>query len=120
MQWITPASSTYWWGGAWGANTNEFNIWFNFKGLSIKSNGSAAISENLHVGATGNSSIKIHGTGATTSHAEFKVSNCQNCVWDFQNPSNSNVWSTIKAKGVQFMDFSPNDNLIIQYKPFAN
>ena len=95
MQWITPASSTYWWSGVWGANTNEFNIWFNHKGLSIKSNGSAAISENLDVWATGNNSIKIHGTGATTSYAEFKVSNGQNCVWDFQNPSNSNVWSSI-------------------------
>ena len=75
---------------------------------------------NLDVGSTGNNSIKIHGTGATTSYAEFKVSNGQDFVWDFQNPSNSNVWSTIKVKGVKLMGFSPNDNIIIHYKPFAN
>ena len=120
MQWIAPASSTYWWGGVWGANTNEFNTWFNYKGLSIKSNGSAAINENLDVGATCNNSITIHGTGATTSFAEFKVSNIQNCVWDFQNPSNSKAWSSIKVKGVKFMGFSPYDNITIHCKPFAN
>ena len=78
------------------------------------------IGGNLDVGSTSNNSIKIHGTGATTSYAEFKVSNDQNCVWDFQNPSNSNVWSTMKIKGVKFMGFSPNDNTTIHYKPFAN
>ena len=50
----------------------------------------------------------------------LKVSNGQNCVWGFQNPSNSNVWSTIKVTGVKLMDFSPNGNIIIHYKPFAN
>ena len=79
-----------------------------------------SLSGNLDVGATGNNSIKIHGTGATTSYAEFEVSNGQNCVWDFQNPSNSNVWPSIKVKGVKFMDFRPYDNIIIHYKPFAN
>ena len=63
-----------------------------------------AISGNLDVGSTGDNQVKIHGAGATTSYAEFKVSNGQNCVWDFQNPSNSNVWSSIKVKGVKFMD----------------
>ena len=120
IQWITPASPTYWWSGAWGANTNEFNISFNYEGLSVKSNDSAAISENLEVGATGDNSIKIHGTGATTSYAGFKVSSGQNCVWGFQNPGNSNVWPSIKVKGGKFIDFSPTDNIIIHYKPFAN
>ena len=78
--------------------------------------GDTAICGNLDVGSTGNNSIKIHGTGATTSYAEFKVSNGQNCVWDFQNPSNSNVWSSIEVKGVKFMDFSPTDNIIIMHK----
>ena len=32
------------------------------------------MSEHLDVGATGGNSTKIHGTGATTSYAEFKVS----------------------------------------------
>ena len=40
----TSGSSTYWWTGVWGSNTNDFNTWFNYKGLSIKSNGSADIS----------------------------------------------------------------------------
>ena len=59
----TSGSSTYWWSGVWGSNTNDFNIWFNYKGLSIKSNGSAAKSCNLDVGTTGDNQIKIHGTG---------------------------------------------------------
>ena len=74
------------------------------------------ISGNLDVGPTGDNQIKIHGTGATTSYAEFKVSNGQNCVWDFQNPSNGNIWSSIKVKGIKFMDFTPTDNLIIMHK----
>ena len=43
----TSGSSTYWWTGVLGANTNEFNIWFNYQGLSIKSNGSAVLSGSL-------------------------------------------------------------------------
>ena len=50
----------------------------------------------------------------------LQVINGQNCVWNFQHPSNSNVWPTIKAKGAKFIDFSPNDNTTIHYKPFAN
>ena len=34
-------------GGVWGANTNEFNIWFNYQGLSLKSSGSAVLSGSL-------------------------------------------------------------------------
>ena len=44
--------------------------------------GDTTIGGNLDVGSTGNSSIKIHGTGATTSYVEFKVSAGQSCVWD--------------------------------------
>ena len=47
MQWKTTGSSTYWWSGVWGTNTNEFNIWFNYQGLSRKSNGSAVLSGSL-------------------------------------------------------------------------
>ena len=57
----------------------------------------ATLGGNLDVDSTGNNSITIHGTGATTSYAEFKVINGQNCVWDFQNPSNGNIWSSIKV-----------------------
>ena len=74
------------------------------------------ISGNSDVGSTGDSQIKIHGTGATTSDAEFKVSNGQNSVWDFQNPSNGNIWPSIKVKGIKFMDFSPIGNIVIMHK----
>ena len=43
----TSGSSSYWWTGAWGANTNDFNIWFNYQGLSLKSSGSAVLSGSL-------------------------------------------------------------------------
>ena len=35
----TSASSTSWWAGIWGANGSSFNIWYNYKGLSIKPTG---------------------------------------------------------------------------------
>ena len=43
----TGGSSSYWWTGVWGANTNEFNIWYNYQGLSLKPNGSAVLSGSL-------------------------------------------------------------------------
>ena len=46
----TSGSSTYWWSVVWGSNTNDFNIWFNNTGLSIKSDGDVSISGNLDVG----------------------------------------------------------------------
>ena len=43
----TSGSSTYWWSGVWGYNTNYINIWFNYEGLSLKSNGSVVLSGSL-------------------------------------------------------------------------
>ena len=61
MQWMTPASSTYWWSGVWGTNVNEFNIWFNYQGLTIKPTGGVSISGNLNVGITqATTSIKAY------------------------------------------------------------
>ena len=52
-----------WWSGVWGTNTNEFKIWFNYKGLSIKPTGDAVISGNLDVNVSNNrSSIKAYST----------------------------------------------------------
>ena len=31
----TSGSSTYWWSGVWGSNTNVFNIWFYYQGKSM-------------------------------------------------------------------------------------
>ena len=57
----TSGSSTYWWSGVWGSNTNDFNIWFNYKGLSRKPTGDAAISVDLDVGVCAASSVvKAH------------------------------------------------------------
>ena len=68
MQWITPASSTHWWSGVWGTNTNEFNIWFNYKGLSTKPTGDAVISGNLDVGVGATSSmVKAHANHAIST-----------------------------------------------------
>ena len=43
----TSGSSTYWWTGVWGSHTNDFNIWFKYQGLSLKSNGSVVLSCSL-------------------------------------------------------------------------
>ena len=74
------------------------------------------VSGNLDVGSIGDYQINIHGTGTTTSYAELKVSNGQNCAWDFQNPSNGNIWPSREVKGIKFMDFTPTGNLIIMHK----
>ena len=75
------------------------------------------ISGNLDVGSTGdNQQTHMEQGLLRTSFAEFKVSSGQNCVWDFQNPSNGNTWSSIKAEGIKFMDFTPTDNLRIMHK----
>ena len=50
IEYKTIASSTSWWTGVWGSNTNEFNLWFNYKGLSLKTTGDAVISGNLDIG----------------------------------------------------------------------
>ena len=57
FEYDTPASSTSWWQGVWGANTNGFNIWYNYQGLSLKSNGSAVLSGSL----TQNSDASLKG-----------------------------------------------------------
>ena len=49
FEYKTSASSTSWWTGVWGANTNEFNIWFNYQGLSIKPTGDVVLSGKLDV-----------------------------------------------------------------------
>ena len=43
----TSGSATYWWSGVPESNTNGFNIWFNYQGLSLKSNGGAVLSDSL-------------------------------------------------------------------------
>ena len=61
LRYRTSGSSSYWWGGVWSSNTNDFNIWFDYKGLSIKSNGSAVLSGNSDVGQDqAQTSIKIY------------------------------------------------------------
>ena len=50
VEFKTFASSTSWWTGVWGTNTDEFKLRFNYKGLSIKPTGDAVISGNLDVG----------------------------------------------------------------------
>ena len=69
MQWMTPASSTYWWSGVWGTSTNEFNMWFNYKGLSIKP-GDTSISGNLNVAGRiliDGSHLNVQPKSSTTS-----------------------------------------------------
>uniref|UniRef100_UPI004049C80D tail fiber domain-containing protein n=1 Tax=Flavobacterium sp. TaxID=239 RepID=UPI004049C80D len=43
----TSASTNYWWSGVWGSNINEFKIWFDYKGLSVKQDGSAILTGSL-------------------------------------------------------------------------
>ena len=61
IEYKTIASSTSWWTGVWGSNTNEFNIWLNYKGLSLKPTGDAVINGNLDIGPSqAQSSMKTY------------------------------------------------------------
>ena len=120
MQWMTPASSTYWWSGAWGTNVNEFNIWFDYQGLSIKPTGDVSIGGNLDVGATCNSSIKIHGSGVATAYAELEINSGCNSYWDVQNGNHSQAWSNMSVKGSSFMSFSLHGSITSHTRNFAN
>ena len=61
----TSGSSTYWWSGVWGSNTNDFNIWFNYQGLSLKSNGSAVLSGSLTRNSDASSKDNVEDVGLT-------------------------------------------------------
>ena len=57
----TNASPTPWWSGVWGAGENSFNIWYAYKGFSIKSDSSAGLHGKLDVGSGAVSSeIDVH------------------------------------------------------------
>ena len=118
----TSGSSAYWWDGVWGNNSNGYVIWFgclaydNDKGLTSTPHGDTIWRNKLDVGLSGDNQIKIHGTGAIISYAKFKASHGQDCTWDFQNPSNNNVWSNIKAKGITLIGFTPTGNLTLMHE----
>ena len=61
----TSGSSTYWWSGVWGSNTNGFSIWFNYQGLSLKSNGSAVLSGPLPQGSDASLKDNVEDVGLT-------------------------------------------------------
>ena len=116
LQFSRDGTSNTWQAGMSSDNSHVIRASDATDMLIANQNGNTTTDGNLDVGSTGDNQIQIHGTGATTPYAEFKVSNGQKCVWDFQNPSNSNIWSSIKVKGVKFMDFTPTDNLTIMHK----
>ena len=65
MQWMTAASSSYWWSGVWGTNTNDFNIRFTYQGLSLKSNGSAVLSGSLTQNSDASLKCNVEDVGLT-------------------------------------------------------
>ena len=120
MQWITPASSSYWWSGVWGANANKFNIRFNCKGLSIKSNGGAATSGNLDVGVgETKSKVKTHVNHAgNTGFMEIEA------MW--RNQAFLNFATGWADGGYLFVTISNGyymfcgNNIVYFYKPTTN
>ena len=87
MQWMTPASSSYWWSGVWGTNTNEFNIWLNYKGLSIKPTGGFVSSGNLDVGP----SQAVTSIKAYVNHAGHQGNVEIKALWSSQGYVNFNT-----------------------------
>ena len=61
----TSGSSTYWWSGVWGSSTNGFNIWFNYQGLSLKSNGSAVLRGSLTQNSDASLKDNVEDVGLT-------------------------------------------------------
>ena len=79
-----------------------------------------SISDDLTVGSTGDNHITINTTGAATGYTLIESKGGYNSVWDLQNGTHWQAWSSIKVKGSSFMDFSYHDNLIVHYKSLAN
>ena len=79
-----------------------------------------AISWDLDIGAAGNNSIKIHGTGVATSYSVFTTNNDYNSYRGFQNGNHSQAWSNISVKGSSFMSFSHHGNIIFHTRNSAN
>ena len=75
LEYKTFASPTSWWTGVWGTNTNEFKIWFNYKGLTMKPTGDAVISGNLDVSVSNaRTSTKAYiTTEGYTSYIELEA-----------------------------------------------
>ena len=61
----TSGSSTYWWSGVWGSNTIDFNIWFNYQGLSLKSYGSAVLTCSLAQNSDASLTDNVEDVGLT-------------------------------------------------------
>ena len=100
----TSASSTSWWQGVWGANTNEFNIWYNFQGLPLKSNGSAVLSGNLEVGP----SQAVTSIKAYVNHAGHQGNVEIKALWNSQgyvnfNTTNADGLLVIATKDVLYL-----------------
>ena len=90
--WMTPASSTHWWSGVWGTNTNEFNIWFNYEGLSIKPTGDASIGGNLDV-----LGFRISNTSARAIEINNAMHNGPYLVAISQHYSNHNLLFALRC-----------------------
>ena len=102
----TSASSTSWRSGVWGANTNEFNIWYAYKGLTIKPTGDALLCRNLDVGkilakkripdvsdTTPLVIISDSPGGATLASYRSKAYN-QGCVFEHTTAASPTAWMT--------------------------
>ena len=119
IEYKTDASSTSWWTGVWGTNANGFKIWFNFQGLSLKSNGDAAISGHLDVGPSQTkTSIKAY-----VNHAGHQGNVEIEAMWNSQGYFNSN---TTNANGLLFfatknvLNIYCGLNIVYLYKQTTN
>ena len=79
----TSGSSTYWWSGVWGSNTNGFNTRFNHQGLSLKSNGSAVLSGSL----TQNSDASLKG-----NVEDVGLTDCMNMLENMLKHTPGTIW----------------------------
>ena len=119
MQWMTPASSSYWWSGVWCTNTYEFKIRFNYKGLPIKPTGDTTISGNLDVGpAQATTSIKAY-----VNHAGYQGNIQIEPRWRSQgfihfNTNYPEVLSLFAVKEVLYMYVGIE--VVYFYKPTTN
>ena len=120
VEYNTSASSTSWWTGVWGANTNEFNTCYVYKGLSIKPTGDVSISGNLDVGVgASHSTIKAHVdhvgyTGYIGLEARWNTQGYMN--FETTSPGTSYLFLAIKSDPYLYC----GDDKVYMYKGYLD
>ena len=113
IEYKTNASSTSWWTGVWGTNTNGFKLWFNYQGLSLKPTGDATTSGNLDVGSGVSSKINAHtANNGYTGYAELHCIAVRHDCVNLQTTRVNGGWMYFKINNDNFLLLSGSGQFV--------